>query len=281
MARGSFSSELTRIGFANARRLLIVVGLVIVVVLAASLWVRSVDSVEVAATLLYFPVFVGLLFYGVLGGAVMAVAATAVYVALRADAIDAVGLGEVAGLVTGRGMAYLLFGLVGGWAAVTFEESLHKLDRFDAVDDLTGLGNARALRAAVELERARSARYESVFSASMLEFDAAALPHRNRRRALRALGRELQEAARTVDHVAHEFDGSTHRLAAVLPETPASGAAVFHDRFAARARAVLVEHGADAGVQLTGRTCTVPGDEERLTGLLAGWSEPDPQPQPV
>ena len=281
VASRALSGELSRIGFTNARRLVLLVGLVIMVVLGASMFVRSVDRIEAVATLLYFIVFVGLLFYGVVGGVVMAIAATLLYVALRADAIDAVGAGEVAGLIAGRGMAYMLFGVVGGWAAVTLEEAIDRLDRHDAVDDLTGLGNTRSLDAAIDLERARSTRYKSVFSASFAEFPASALTGRTRRRSLRRLGEDLQEAVRTVDHVAHSFDGRIHRVGAVLPETPTAGAEVFQERFVARLREFLVAQGADADVVVGGRICTVPGDEAVLLEQLAPWPRADGEAAPA
>lgn len=271
------ANELARIGFVNARRLLLAAGASILVVLVAVLWLRSVDDVEVIATLLYVPILIALLFLGVPGGVVVALLATAAYAALRADAIDAVGAGEFTGLIIGRGMAYVLFGAVGGWAATTLELSLDKLERNDAIDDQTGTGNARALRRQIDLERARSGRYGSVFSVSFVEFPASALGtmgRRRRRQLLRDLGGQAEEGARTVDRVAHGFDGSVHRFAAVLPETPRPGAAIFHDRFLGRMQAALAAAGVDDGVRITGRVCTVPGDEAVLEAVLDEWPDP-------
>lgn len=271
------ANELARIGFVNARRLLLAAGAVILAVLVAVLWLRSVDDVEVIATLLYVPILLALLFLGVPGGVVAGLLATAAYAALRADAIDAVGAGEFTGLIIGRGMAYLLFGGVGGWAATTLELSLDKLERNDAVDDQTGTGNARALRRQIELERARSGRYGSVFSVSFVDFPASALGamgRRRRRQLLRDLGGHAEEGARTVDRVAHGFDGAVHRFAAVLPETPRTGAAVFHDRFVGRMQAALAAAGIDEGVRIGGSVCTVPGDEAALEAVLDQWPDP-------
>ena len=271
------ANELARIGFVNARRLLLAAGAVILVVLVAVLWLRSVDDVEVIATLLYVPILLALLFLGVPGGVVAALLATAAYAALRADAIDAVGAGEFSGLIIGRGMAYLLFGAVGGWAATTLELSLDKLERTDAVDDQTGTGNARALRRQIDLERARSGRYGSVFSVSFVEFPASALGAiggRRRRQLLRDLGDQAEEGARTVDRVAHGFDGAVHRFAAVLPETPRAGAVIFHDRFVGRMQAALAAAGIDEEVRIAGTVCTVPGDEAALEAVLDQWPDP-------
>ena len=258
--------------------MLLVVGLAILAVLVAVLVVRSVDQIEVVATLLYVPIFLALVFFGFPGGLVAAIAATLAYVVLRADAIDAVGTGEFAGLIAGRGLAYLLFGVVGGWASSTLELSLEKLDLYDEIDDLTGIRNARFLLNDVGLERSRAQRYQTVFSVSFVEVPGSALTalgRRRRRTALRELGRHLQEGIRNIDRVAHAFDGDTHLIAAVLPETSTAGAAVFHGRFVERIGELLVAHGVDDAVRVTGRAVTVPGDEAALDVQLERWSAVD------
>jgi GGDEF domain-containing protein len=258
--------------------MLLLVGLAILAVLVAVLLVRSVDQVEVIATLLYVPIFLALLFFGFTGGLVAAIAATIAYVVLRADAIDAVGAGEFTGLIVGRGMAYLLFGIVGGWASSTLELSLEKLDLYDEIDDLTGIRNARFLLGDVDLERSRTNRYQTVFSVSFLEIPAGALQalgRRKRKALLRELGRKLEDGVRTVDRVAHAYDGEVHHVAAVLPETSGTGAAVFHERFVQRIRDFLVANGVDDSVVVTGRTCTIPGDERPLEAQLERWSAVD------
>ena len=258
--------------------MLLLVGLAILAVLVVVLVVRSVDQVEVVATLLYVPIFVALVFFGFRGGLLAAIAATIAYIALRADAIDALGTGEFAGLVAGRALAYLLFGVVGGWASSTLELSLEKLDLYDEIDDLTGIRNARFLLNDVGLERSRAQRYQTVFSVSFVEIPAAALTalgRRKRRAVLRELGRNLQEGIRNIDSVAHAFTGDTHLIAVVLPETSSAGAAIFHGRFVERVREHLLGHGVDDSVKVTGRTVTVPGEETALDAQLARWSAVD------
>ncbi|MDZ7673638.1 MAG: hypothetical protein U5K30_01000 [Acidimicrobiales bacterium] len=264
--------QLARLGYGRARRMLTGAGLVILAVVVVGLLARSVDHVEVVATLLFVPIFLGLMYFGVVGGIVTAVGAIVVYVVLRADAIDAVGWNEFAGTVIGRGLGYLLFGAVGGWAASTLEQSLDKLDLYDQVDDLTGLGNARFLLNDVALERARSERYETVFSVSFVEIPAAeldALPPRRRRQVLRDLGRRLARGVRTIDRAAHGYDGRIHRLAVVLPETAAEGAGVFHARLLESVREFLAAN--DVEVAVSGIACTVPGAEERVDAQLEAW----------
>ncbi|MDE0804455.1 MAG: hypothetical protein OSA99_14175 [Acidimicrobiales bacterium] len=268
--------ELARIGYDRARRLLILVGMAILAIVVAGLLARSVDHVEVVGTLLFVPIFLALMFFGVSGGAVAGVVATGAYVFLRADAIDAVGWGEFAGTVVSRGLGYVLFGVAGGWAASTLELSLDKLDLYDTIDDLTGLHNARFLVDDVGLESARSQRYETVFSVSFVEIPAAeigALSTRRRRQVLRELGQRLDAGVRSIDRVAHGFDGRVHRVATVLPETAAEGASIFHGRLLTRLTEFFSSH--DLDVFLTGEVCTIPGHGDALEARLENWRRID------
>lgn len=277
MATTTMSAQLARMGYGRARLLLSLVGLAILAVLVAVLLVRSVDTAEVVATLLFAPIFLLLLWFGLPGGLVGAAVATGVYVVLRADAIDAVGWGEFSALIVTRGIAYFLFGAVGGWASGTLEMSLDKLDLYDQIDDLTGVNNARFLLTDVDLEQARSERYRTVFSVSFLDIDAApigALPARRRRSLLRQLGAKLEDGVRSIDRVAHGYDGSRHHIATILPETAGEGAAVFQARLEEQVRAFLAEHGA-GDVAVHGSIVTVPGDEATLDGHLAEWRRID------
>jgi len=271
------STRLGRMGYRRARQLLGLAGLAILAVLVAVLLVRSVDTAEVVATLLFAPIFLLLLWFGLPGGLVGAAAATLVYVFLRADAIDAVGWGEFSALIASRAIAYFLFGAAGGWASGTLRMSLDKLDLYDQVDDLTGVGNARFLLTDIDLERARAQRYQTVFSLSIVEIDGDALadlPARRRRAVLRALGSKLADGVRTMDRVAHGYDGRVHRIAIILPETAEEGARVFQLRLEEQVRAFLAEHGSpDASV--AGATVTVPGDEEALEHELGTWRRID------
>jgi len=271
------STRLARMGYPRARQLLGLAGLLVLGVLVAVLLVRSVDTAEVVGTLLFAPIFLLLLWFGLPGGLIGAVLATVAYVVLRSDAIDAVGWGEFSALIFSRAVAYLLFGGLGGWAAGTLSMSLDKLDLYDEVDDLTGLGNARSLLTDVDLERARSQRYRTVFSVSFLEIDGGPiddLPARRRRALLRDLGRKLGDGVRSMDRVAHGFDGRVHRIGTILPETAEEGARVFQVRLEESVQAFLVEQGAGAaGVR--GRAVTMPGDDEALDEELDRWRRID------
>lgn len=277
MATQDLSARLARMGYGRARLMLSLAGLAIMAVLVAVLLVRSVDTTEVVATLLFAPIFLLLLWFGLPGGLVGAAAATGTYFVLRSDAIDAVGWGEFSALILTRAIAYFLFGAVGGWASGTLSMSLDKLDLYDQIDDLTGVNNARFLLSDIDLERARSQRYQTVFSVSFLAIDAGpigALPARRRKALLRQLGAKLDDGIRTMDRVAHGYDGSCHRVATILPETSGEGARVFQARLEEQIRGFLTEHGA-GGATVDGDIVTLPGDEAGLDRHLAEWSTID------
>ncbi len=275
----TFSVRLSRVGYSRARRLLVLTGLAVLVVVVVVMYARRVDGIEVAATLLFVPIFLAFVFRGVVGGLVAAVAAIGIYTALRYPAIDAVGAGEFAGLITSRAAAYLIFGAVGGWSTQVLEGSLDKLELYDEIDDDTGLFNARHLLHQTDLEMARARRYQTLFSVVVLDLPAgpmAALPTRARRTVLRDLGRQLREGVRTVDHVVHVHDGATHRLVAILPETSLAGAEVFRGGFDARIRGFLAERGAAiADTDVQARAMTFPGDEEAMDELRAEFQRID------
>ena len=275
----TISNRLSRLGYTVARRLLVGTGLVLLAVVAAVMYVRRVDGVEVAATLLFVPIFLGFAFRGVVGGTIAAVASIGVYAALRYPAIHAVGADQFTGLIASRAAAYLIFGTVGGWSTQVLEGSLEKLELYDEIDDETGLYNAHHLLQQTDLEMARARRYETLFSLVVLDLPVApllALSARQRRGILRDLGRQLREGLRTVDHVVHERDAEVHRLVAILPETGAVGAAVFGDRLAERIRSYL----GSRGVAITerdggGRSLTYPGDDEAVEELRVEFQRID------
>src|SRR5688572_14215233 len=202
----TFSDRLSQLGYVKARRLLVVAGVVVLAVVALTMYARSVDTVEVVATLLIFPDFRGFVDRGVAGRIIAAVAAIGIYTALRYPAIDAIGADEFTGLIASRAAAYLIFGAVGGWAMQVLEGSLEKLELYDEIDDETGLYNARHLLQQTDLERSRATRYSTLFSVVTLDLPAGplnAMKARTRRTVLRDLGRLLREGARNVDHMVH------------------------------------------------------------------------------
>jgi GGDEF domain-containing protein len=275
----TFSDRLSQLGYVKARRLLVLAGVLVLGVVALTMYARSVDTVEVVATLLFLPIFLAFVYRGVVGGVIAAVVATGIYIALRSPAIDAIGADEFTGLIVSRAAAYLIFGAVGGWAMQVLEGSLEKLELYDEIDDETGLYNARHLLQQTDLEMARATRYQTLFSTVELDFPAAplnGLKARQRRTVLRDLGRQLREGARNVDHVIHAHDGTTHRLVAILPETADAGAEVFRGRFQDKVSGFLTDRGAALDVaSVQSRSVTFPGDEAGLEALRTEFQRID------
>ena len=262
---------LRRLGYRGGRWLLLGVGVAILLIVAAVVYVRRVESTEVLATLLFIPVFVALVFWGWKGGLAAGVLASAAYAWLRVPAIEAVGLDRFLGLLISRSLAYLAFGGIGGWAARQVEASLTKLDLYDQIDDATGLFNARFFLQATDLEQSRAKRYQTLFSVSSVDVPTAALgglSGRKATRALRDLGRAIGDSIRNVDRAIHADDGIYHRFTVVLPETGREGARVFTDRLAERVAAHFTERGLRLGAdRLQTSVVTHPEDEEALVRL--------------
>ncbi|MDQ1374375.1 MAG: Diguanylate cyclase, domain [Actinomycetota bacterium] len=266
------SSAPTAIGgmpYPVARRLLLAGGLLVLLVTAGVMYARRVDTVEVVAVLLFIPVFLAFTYWRIVGGLVGGVLASLVYLFLRLDAIDQVGLNVFRGHLLSRTIAYLSFGLLGGWAASQVEDSLSKLDLYDQIDDATGLFNARFLVQDIDLERARSTRYQTLFSLVLVDVPAgnlSTLSRRQRVATLKGLGKILRESVRTVDRVVHSFDGQRHRLAVVLPETGREGAGIFSSRLVDWVGDYLRQRNAPTdGVVHT--SLTFPDDETAITSV--------------
>lgn len=251
--------------------LVLLAGLGILLLLAALLYVRRVDTVEVAATLLFIPVFIAFVFGGVLGGVAVGVLSGFGYVALRYPAIEVLGFGSLFGVISSRFLAFVAFGGIGGWANRQLESSLTKLELYDQIDDATGLYNARFFVQDTDLEVSRSQRYQTLFSVTVVDVPAAvfdALGGRRRKATLRELGRLLRESIRTVDRAIHARTGDRHRIAVVLPETGAEGARIFSERLADRVHEFLEGRGARLDRAAVGRSAfTYPEDEEHLTAM--------------
>lgn len=258
---------------AKVRLLVGAAGLAVLLALSAILWIRRVDPVEVAATLLFVPLFLAVVRWQLVGGIVAGVAATATYTALRWPAVESIGWEGTLGLLLGRGAGYLAFGALGGFAVARLQRSLTKLDLYDQIDDGTGLFNARFLVDGIELERRRAERYRTLFSVIVLDVPAAAvddLATRTRRRALRRLGDDVQRSIRSVDRASFLRVGERLRVVLLLPETPQEGAAVLAGRFLTAVADLLAEQGAAVTEEhLAVMSWTVPGDDDAVAALRA------------
>jgi GGDEF domain-containing protein len=264
------TKTLRRMGPRRARGLVIGVGLVVLLVVAIVMYSRRVDPVEVAATLLFIPIFIAFVIWDYRGGLIAAVLAAAAYALLRYPAIEAVGADRFAGLIASRSLAFIAFGAIGGAANRQLEASITKLELYDQIDDVTGLFNARFFIQDTDLEMSRAQRYQTIFSVSAVYIPADALyslSRRSRSRLLRDLGRLLRDGVRSVDRAVHARNGAQHRLAVVLPETAAAGARIFTERLAQKVTEYLKDRGALIKEQLVARSFTYPGDEAGLSQL--------------
>jgi len=264
-----FSSGMT---YQRARSLLLLVGLIIVGLVTLTMLWRGVDPVEISATLFFAPLFVAALYLGVWGGLVFGAAAAVAYVLLRMPAIDLVGFSTLSGLIMSRVAGYLLFGGIGGWAISVLRNSIEKLELYDAVDDETGLGNARSVVEVLDTERSRAERYSKVFSVVTATFSLHDSPRRQKT-VLSSIGTQLAASVRDSDHVAHGREGSRHWVALVLPETGAVGAQTV-------AGNLVDKLGASVGGEVDATTATYPDDPDGIGRLLDHFRELDSAARP-
>ncbi|MFZ0492044.1 MAG: hypothetical protein WAM81_02470 [Acidimicrobiia bacterium] len=247
----------------RARSLLTGIGLVILALIALIMYERSVEPIEVVGTLLFLPVFLGLMFWGLPGGVILGLAAAVGYAVLRYPAIDAIGAGRFIGLVLGRGAGYLAFGGVGGWAASQLRASMEKLDLYDQIDDATGMLNIRAILQAIDMEQSRSKRYRTMFSVSLVEMPGAAFESVKRRRratVLKELGRNLSDGIRAADRAGHGIESDRHLLIIALPETGREGASVFSATLVRKLEEWMTNHGFRP-VELASSSVTFPEED--------------------
>lgn len=247
----------------RARDITLLVGLLLIGLVTLTMVLRDVDPVEITATVAFAPVFVAFLFFGPKLGLATGVLAAAGYVAMRWSAISVVGLGPLFGMISSRVIGYIVFGGVGGWAAGQLQAAIDKLELHDEIDDATGLGNARAAVSAIDTERARAERYEKVVSVIHCSFDLPeVVSDKIVAATLRQLGAAIAHSVRASDHAAHVDDeGGRHRLVIILPETGAVGAETVATNLDREVRARI-------GTSTDVAVMTIPGDEDRIDGLL-------------
>ena len=278
------ASRLGNLGYTRARQLVLVAGLVVLVIVAALMYVRRVEPVEVAATLLFIPIFLAFVFQGLRGGLIAAVLAALVYAALRYPEIDLVGFGRFSSLILSRSIAYLAFGAIGGIANSQLEASLTKLDAFDQIDDATGLFNARFFVDNTELEMQRSDRYQTLFGVVIVDVPTSLFANTNRRqkdRIIKELAGILKDSVRTVDRAVHAADNERHRFAAILPETARDGGRVFAGRLVAKMTETLSHRGIQVDAQqVTYDVSMFPGDEEPIQQLRREFADLDAREHP-
>ena len=222
-----------RISYDTAQRVVLACGTVILLGLAALLYFTRVDPIEVWAVLFYLPVFVGFMIWGLVGGATAGVVAAVAYVAIRYPSLNAIQGRDLLSLLLARALGYVAFGAIGGWASSELGGSIRKLNRYDTIDDDTGLLNARQFVLEVERQVERSQRYGTTFSVAVSEIDFGSGPVPSRRQLrgqLARLGQVVRGSIRQVDAAAHTSDATLHRFGVLLPDTAGEGAAIFAAR---------------------------------------------------
>lgn len=277
MSRAAAPAE-RKVGYSRARLMLLGVGLAVLLLIAALMLARSVDTVEVLGILLFIPVFVAFVFWNVPGGVIGGVLAALAYGFLRYPAIQSVGLQPFVGLIAARSIAFILFGALGGWANKQLESSLTKLELYDQIDDATGLFNSRFFLQDTDLEISRADRYQTIFSVAVVDVPVSVmepLSRRQRTGLLRELGRILKDSVRTVDRAVHGTGRESHKIAVVLPETAKEGARIFSERLADRLTAYLKQRGIGVSQAIVGSSYTYPDDQEGLTQLRRQFAEID------
>ncbi|MDH3306598.1 MAG: hypothetical protein OEO77_03650 [Acidimicrobiia bacterium] len=254
-----------RIDYQRARGLLLLVGLVVLFVIAAIMFVRRVDPIEVSATLFFLPIFVAFIVWGLRGGLIAGAAAAIGYILLRMPLIDVVGAGRFLGLIVTRSVGYLVFGGIGGWAGEQLLASINKLDLYDYIDNETRLYNSRFAVETIDLERSRSQRYEKVFSVVAVERAFGEQPRKERAALMHTLGQALRQSVRAVDSVAHVSTGGMDLFVFVLPETAGAGAGIFAAKLIEQLTGIV----GTGGGGWTTSTATLPGDDDKIETLLS------------
>lgn len=225
--------------YQRSRTIILLLGLIALTLIGGVMWIRGVEPVEVSATIFFIPLFAAVVFFGIPGGLIIGLAASAAYVVIRIPSIQTVGLEAIAGVLIARVTGYLVFGLVGGWAVTALGASIKKLDRFDQVDDETLLRNARSFADSLVNERARATRYQGQFSTVVLDLDGLELDRKARSELMRSLGSHLRANVRSVDQIGHARDGEHDLFGFILPETGSDGAEAFATKLEAALHAIM------------------------------------------
>ena len=259
---------MTTLTYRQARLIVLGFGTALLIAVAAAAYFRGADLVEVGAMALFLPILYGLAFFYVNGGVAAAVAVSIVYVTVRFATIGDLAGSEFIAAAIVRVLLYLGLGVFGGAANRMLSYALQKLELYDEIDDLTGVGNARSLLDIADREVARATRYQSIFSLAVLKLDRSlfdAVKESAAGRTLRRVAQTIDSSVRTTDAVARVPLASREDLVVVLPQTGREGAEIFLGRLVEGTRQLLVDQGLPAQNGLvTGSVITFPGDDDEL-----------------
>ena len=194
---------------------------------------RSVQPSESIGVLLYVPVIVAALVFGLRGAMATALASSLLYAILRRSgpAEESVFLP-----ITVRALSYFAFGALIAVGLTAIAGKRHRLDLGPSVDAQTGLASITHLVGILDHEIARSVRYGRTFSIALVDIPltATATKERGATSMLDELGDHVREAIRLTDYAGVRTDGRGAQLVFVLPETPQEGAGIFAIRFGER-----------------------------------------------
>lgn len=263
---------MSRLTYVGARHLVVAGGTALLAFLAVIAWAQGVDPPEAVGLALYMPVFLAAILLGFGAGVGVALAAGAIYVALRIPEIHVVGLSRLSGVLGARVGSYLVLGAVIGLAASRLNTSLSHLERHDMVDDATGLHNAKWFLEATDAEMNRVERaldpergflgYGSMFSVVVVSVPAPVFEGRERSRLLMHVGEEMAKGLRRSDRPVHAVD-QAHLFALLLPGTGRAGATLVAERAVSR----LQEAVGDTSLELPLSVIAYPDDPDLLTGF--------------
>ncbi len=219
--------------YARFEQLVIVVGAVAIIgALILSLPNGGPGTIEAIAQLMLFLVLVVAVHFGRKGGLIAAVLASGVYILMRLPllaATDGMGTGIMFMLLTRIG-AYCLVGIVGGELCSRVKYIFARYDDSNTIDDWSRVYNQRYASHALELARARFARYGEPFALVLVTLSpslTAELRASRQRALVRGVAAHIRSDVRMVDEVARLDDG---RFLVLLPHTPRDGGMVVCSR---------------------------------------------------
>lgn len=233
---------------------------------------------ESIAQFMLFIVLVVAVHYGRRAGFIAAVLASTVYVALRVQLILSPGGMTPSAwmLMVTRIAAYGLVGIVGGELFSRVRYILARFDDSNTIDDWSRVYNQRYASQALELARARFARYGEPFTAVVLELSpslTADLRPSRQRTLVRGVANYLRSDVRMVDEIARLVDG---RFLVLLPHTPRDGGQVVRERL----HAGVCETLGARPESVAARCYAAAEDAVALSSLAAEIREPLPAQSP-
>ena len=262
------------------RRLQLMSAKLVLLLLAAGLglaqttlaWERGLPPTEVFAPFLYIPVLAAAVLGGWMAGLATAGLASLFYGVALSDQSQAGGLGLFLGLLVDRAATYCVYAVVAAFISGYVERRLEKLERFDRIDDATGLANSADFLEESELEMKRADRYGSHFAIAEVRLDTEVLRRTSRKqraRLLRLLGTTLKASTRRVDRPARIHDDALERFVIILPETGSEGSHVLAGRLDTAVRTALETNAVHADGHLEVRTLAYPEDRLAIEDLRA------------